>query len=87
MVRVNSSISREDALLLSNDLGRDINELDRKITTEEERYKSKLSELAVLKAKMNLVTRDNLTAVQIEGFVQLNKRLLEECAEFITTLE
>lgn len=87
MVRVNSSISREDALLLSNDSGRDINELDRKIATEEERYKSKLSELAVLKAKMNLVKRDNLTAVQIEGFVQLNKRLLEECAEFITTLE
>ena len=87
MVRVNSSISHEDALLLSNDLGRDINELDRKIATEEERYKSKLSELAVLKAKMNLVKRDNLTAVQIEGFVQLNKRLLEECAEFVTTLE
>lgn len=87
MVRVNSSISREDALLLSNDLGRDINELDRKISAEEERYKSKLSELAVLKAKMNLVKLNNLTAVQIEGFVQLNKRLLEEYTKFITALE
>lgn len=87
MVRVNSSISHEDALLLSNDLGRDINELDRKIAAEEERYKSKLSELAVLKAKMNLAKRDNLTAVQIEGFVQLNKRLLDEYTKFITTLE
>lgn len=87
MVRVNASISHEDALLLSNDLGRDINELDRKITAEEEKYKTKLSELNALKEKMNLVKRDNLTAAQIEGFVQLNKRLLQERDGFMATLE
>lgn len=87
MVRVNSSISHEDALLLNNDLGRDINELDRKIAVEEKRYKSKLSELTALKAKMNLVKQENLTAVQIEGFVLLNKRLLQEYAEAVATLE
>lgn len=87
MVRVNSSISHEDALLLSNDLARDINELECKITAEEERYKSKLSELTALKAKMNVVKQSNLTAVQIEGFVQLNKRLLQEHAEFAAKLE
>lgn len=87
MVRVNSSISHEDALLLNNDLGRDINELDRKIAVEEKRYKAKLSELNALKAKMNLVKQENLTAVQIEGFVLLNKRLLQEYAEAVATLE
>ena len=36
---------------------------------------------------MNLVKQENLTAVQIEGFVPLNKRLLQEYAEAVATLE
>ncbi len=77
-MRVNACVAHVDALILGEELQRDLNKTNEKIGRVEELYDLKLKELNELKSSMEAMKMANITATQIEGLTHLSKKLSDE---------
>lgn len=85
--RVAICVSKADALLLTDDIQKEFDDINRKIAKAEKKYEEALFELNAVKKSMELSTVANMTAVQIEGLSRLEKELESDVGAFMTQLE
>ena len=85
--RVAICVSKADALLLTDDIQKELDDINRKIAKAEKKYEEALFELNAVKKSMELSTVANMTAVQIEGLSRLEKELESDVGAFVTRLE
>lgn len=77
-VRVNACVTYADALLLGDELKKELGDIERKISRKELQYKSFLEKMERLKEAMDSLRQLDLTAVQIEGLTKLSENLTQE---------
>lgn len=85
--RVAICVSKADALLLTDDIQKELDDINRKIAKAEKKYEEALFELNAVKRSMELSTVANMTAVQIEGLSRLEKELESDVGAFVARLE
>jgi len=77
-IRVSACVAQTDALLLGDELAKELDLIDRKIARLEVLYKQGLEELDTLKASMESLRGNDMTAVQVEGLTRLSEKLTNE---------
>lgn len=85
--RVAICVSKADALLLTDDIQKELDDINRKIAKAEKKYEEVLFELNAVKKSMELSTAANMTAIQIEGLSRLEKELESDIGTFVARLE
>lgn len=77
-VRISGCVAQADALLLGDELGKELNEINRKIDTLESKYRQELDALNKLKATMEVLRKADLTVLQVEGLNKVAEKLTQE---------
>lgn len=77
-IRVAACVTHADVLLLGEEFQKELNEIERSISSKERVYSRLLDELEALKKTISALRQENMTAVQIEGLTKLSKNLTNE---------
>lgn len=77
-VMVSGCVAQADALLLGDELGKELSETKRRICALESKYRQELDKLNQLKAAMEVLRKADLTALQVEGLNKIDERLAKE---------
>lgn len=86
-IRVSACVAQTDALILGDELEKELDSINRKIAGLEALYEQRLKELDTLKASMEFLRNNDITVVQVEGLTRLSEKLTNERGYFEEQLD
>lgn len=80
-IRISACVTHTDALLLGDELEKELHDVERDIIRKEKAYQQYLDKLEALKRGMSDTRKASLTATQIDGLTMLSKKLTDELGQ------